>query len=82
MYVDKKETHKFIQYEVSMSIWAEWQIKEKYQNGCHLKTTSQNHLICICTKYEVSLFKPVAGRGCAQSPMLTPMTHDGQSVIV
>ena len=31
-------------YEVSMNIsGAEEQIKEKYQNGCHLKTTIQNH---------------------------------------
>ena len=31
-----------------LSVWARQQIKEKYQNGCHLKTTSQNHyLMCI-----------------------------------
>ena len=55
-----------------LSIWAGQQIKEKYQNGCHLKTTSQNHyLMCICgvthvhryTKYEVSMSNSVAGRG-------------------
>ena len=46
-----------------MSAWAGQQIKEKYQNGCHLKTTSQNHQIFdkhvwrtyvhMYTKYEV-----------------------------
>ena len=30
---------KFLQ----ISMWAGEQIKEKYQNGCHLKDTSQNH---------------------------------------
>ena len=28
-----------------LSVWVGQQIKEKYQNGCHLKTTSQNHKI-------------------------------------
>ena len=32
-----------MQYEVSMSIWEGQQIKEKYQNGCHLQTARQNH---------------------------------------
>ena len=40
----------------------------------------------ICTKYEVSMFKPVARR-CAQimpmmMPMMTMPTHNGQSMIV
>ena len=26
-----------------LCMWAGEQIKEKYQNGCHLKTTSQNN---------------------------------------
>ena len=26
-----------------LSIWTEEHTKENYQNGCHLKTTSQNH---------------------------------------
>ena len=53
--------------------------QEKYRNGCHLKTTSQNYKIfdvhiwgtCVhmCTKYEVSKSNPVLG-GCAQMPML------------
>ena len=29
-------------YEVSMTMWAGEQIKEKYQKICHLKNTSQN----------------------------------------
>ena len=29
--------HKWVQYEVRLSKWAGYQIKEKYQNGCHLK---------------------------------------------
>ena len=46
-------------------MWAGEQIKEKYQNDCHLKTISQNnqksnqHIVginvSICTKYEVSM---------------------------
>ena len=53
-------------------MWAGEQIKEKYQNGCHLKTTSQNHSIFNvhlwetyvhkCTKYEVSKSILVPGR--------------------
>ena len=30
---------------LGLSVWVWQQIKEKYQNGCHLKTTSQNHKI-------------------------------------
>ena len=46
-------------------MWAEEQIKKKYQNNCHLKTISQNnqksqqHIsginMNIHTKYEVSM---------------------------
>ena len=46
-------------------MWAEEQINEKYQNGCHLKTMCQNnqnsnhHILRINvnvhTKYEVSM---------------------------
>ena len=33
-----------MQHEVSLTMcMAGHQIKEKYQNGCHLKTTSQDH---------------------------------------
>ena len=48
-----------------MTKWAGKQIKEKYHNGCHLKTVSQNDLknnqhilgtyVHIHTKYEVSM---------------------------
>ena len=48
-----------------LSVWAGQQTKEKYQNGCHLKNTSQNnqksnqHIarahVNIHTKYEVSV---------------------------
>ena len=54
-------------------MWAGEQIKEEYQNECHLKTTTQNHLIFdvhiwgtyvhMCTKYEVSMSNPVPGGG-------------------
>ena len=65
------------------SVWVGQQVKEKYQNGCHLKTTSQNHYIFdvhkwgtyvqMYTKYEVSMSNPVAG-GCAQTmPTMSPM---------
>ena len=43
MYEGKEEIHKYMQYEVSITAWAGQQIKERYHNGCHLKTTSQNH---------------------------------------
>ena len=46
-------------------MWAGEQIKEKYQNGCHLKTISQNNQKCnqhivganvhIHNKYKVSV---------------------------
>ena len=37
----------------------------------------------MCTKYEVSMFKPVAIRGTQIMPMTpTTTTHDGQSMIV
>ena len=49
------------------------QIKEKYQNSCHLKTTSQNDEIFdvhvwgtnvhMYTKYEVFMSNPVPGGG-------------------
>ena len=52
---------KFLQ----LCMYAEEQIKEKYQNGCHLKTVRQNnpksnqHIaeinVNIHTKYEVSI---------------------------
>ena len=29
-------------YKVSKTIWAGEQVKDKYQNGCHLQTTSQD----------------------------------------
>ena len=38
----------------------------------------------ICTKYEASMFKPVARRGAQMPPpmpMMTPTMHDGQSMI-
>ena len=48
-------------------------IKEKYQNGCHLKTICQNYKIFdvhmwgiyvhMCTKYEDSMSNPVPGGG-------------------
>ena len=48
-----------------LSVWAGKQIKEKYQNGCHLKYISQNdlksnqHVVGTCVhihiKYEVSI---------------------------
>ena len=39
-----KEIPKYMQHEVSMTVcMGRHQIKEKYQNGFHLKTTSQNH---------------------------------------
>ena len=47
-----------------LSVWAGQQIKEKYQNGCHLKLKARitKYLMCIlggyvhvCTKYEVSV---------------------------
>ena len=48
-----------------LPIWAEEHMKEKYQNGCHLKTISQNnqkgnqHIVGIKVnvhiKYEVSM---------------------------
>ena len=54
-------------------MWAGLQIKEKYQNGCHLKTTSQNYSIFdvhiwgtymhMCIKYEVSMSNHVPGGG-------------------
>ena len=75
MYEGKEEIHRYMQYEVSMTVWAGQQIKEKYQNGCHLITTSQNHYIfhvhvwetCVhmCTKFKVS-----------------NANDDGQSIIV
>ena len=53
-------------------MWAGEQIKEKYYNICHLKTTGQNNKIFnvhilgthmhIHTKYEVSILSPVARR--------------------
>ena len=53
-------------------MWAEEQIKEKYQNGCHLKIISQKnpksnqHVleinVNIHTKYEVSVAIYVARR--------------------
>ena len=56
-------------------MWAGEQINEKYQNGCHLKTISQNnqksnqHIVGIvginvnvCTKYEVSMIIYVGRR--------------------
>ena len=56
-----------------LSVWAGQQIKDKYQNGCHLKIPSQNHKIFdvhvsgthvhMYTKYEVSMSNPVAGGG-------------------
>ena len=59
-------------YEVSMTMWAGEQIKEKCHKICHLKTTSQNDKIFnvhilgaymhIYTKYEVSILNPMARR--------------------
>ena len=56
-----------------LPIWTEEHTKENYQNGCHLKTTSQNHLIFdvhmwgtyvhMCTKYKVSMSNHVPGGG-------------------
>ena len=53
-------------------MWAGEQIKEKYQNDCHLKTISQNnqksnqHIVginvSISTKYEVSMIMYVGRR--------------------
>ena len=47
--------------------------QRKYQNGCHLRTTSQNHQILdvhtwgtyvpTYTKFEASIFKPVVRKG-------------------
>ena len=72
VYEDKEEIHKYTQYEISMTVWV-GQIKGKYQNGCHLKNTIQNHQISDVhmwganmhkyIKYEVSMSSPVAGRG-------------------
>ena len=52
-------------------MWAGEQINEKYQNGCHLKTVSQNNQKCnqhivginvnVHTKYEASRTIYVAG---------------------
>ena len=54
-------------------MWAGEQIKEKYQNDCYLKTTSQNHQIFdmhmwrtyvhMHTEYKVSMSNPVPGGG-------------------
>ena len=54
-------------------MWAEEQIKEKIPNGCHLKTTAQNHKIFAVhiwgtyvhmhTKNKVSRSNPVPGGG-------------------
>ena len=53
-------------------MWAGEQINEKYQNGCHLKTISQNnqkrnqHIeginVNVDTKYEVSMIIYVGRR--------------------
>ena len=43
LYEGKEEIHNYMQSEVNMTVWAGQQIKEKYQNGCHSKTTRQNH---------------------------------------
>ena len=38
VYEGKEEIHKYVQYKVSMTVcMGRQQIKEKYQNGCHLK---------------------------------------------
>ena len=73
MYVDKKDTHQNMKYEVSMTVYMGRIGKQKYQNGYHLKTISQNHKIFdvhiqgtyghIHTKYEVSMPNPLARRG-------------------
>ena len=41
--VGREYVHIQGKYKVSrLSIWIGGQMKEKYQNGCHLTTTSQN----------------------------------------
>ena len=70
--------------------------KEKYQNGCHLKTTGQNQQIFavqiwgayvhMCTKCEVSMSSPLPGGGVrrwqCQCRMMPMTMQDGQSMIV
>ena len=44
VYEGKEEIHKYMQYEVSMTVCVGWITnQEKYKNSCHLKTTCQNH---------------------------------------
>ena len=44
VYEGKEEIHKYTQYQVSMTACVGRTTNQrKYQNGCHLKTTSQNH---------------------------------------
>ena len=39
----KVKIHKKTQYEVSMTVYMGRIANQKYQTGCHLKPTSQNH---------------------------------------
>ena len=69
-----------------------YQPKVKYQNGCYLKILDQSNLLFnvrilayvhICTKYEVSMLKPMARRAVYRqvrqqwqcSAMTTPTTN-------
>ena len=42
VYEGKEGTHKCMRYEVSMTVHI-GRIANQKKNGCHLKTTSQNH---------------------------------------
>ena len=67
-------------------MWAGEQIKEKYQNGCHLKTISQNHqnsdhhivgaCVHIHNKYKVSMTIYVDSRANKKKvPKLLPFEN-------
>ena len=67
-------------------MWAGEQIKEKHQNGCHLKTISQNNQKCnqhivgvyvrIHNKYKVSVTIYVDGRANQRKiPKLLPFEN-------
>ena len=86
MYEGKEEMHKYMQYEVSIRVCMGMVANQrKYQYGCHLKTTSQNHyLMCIhghvhmCTKYKVLCSILWLGVVCTDDN--ANATDDGQSM--
>ena len=78
MYIGKKEIHRYM--------WAGQQIKEKYQNGCYLKTTGQNHQLIdvhiwdthvhMHTKYEAAMSNPVPGEVSTDDDDTNTNTND------